>query len=195
MPKNELPKTLIFLGPQGSGKDTQARLLADKFGYKIFDTGTILREISREDTELGRRVKTTIDGGNLVDAELASEVIAERLAQLRTEEKVIVVGYPRGMRQYELLKESWAKLGRDEFLAIYVNITDEEAIKRITLRAEKEGRADDALEAVKKRLAWSRSEVDPMVDEMEKEGRVIRIDGMPSIEGIHQDILSQLGVE
>ena len=183
---------LIILGPQGSGKDTQADLLAKKFGYKVIDTGTALREIAKEDTSLGRRVKATIDAGQMVEPELATEVIRAYLSELNAGEKVIVVGYPRGIEQYSLLKQTWPKLGRGNFLTVYIDITDEEATKRLMLRAEKEGRADDTLEAIKKRLSWSRAVVDPMVSEMEKEGKLIRIDGAPSVEKVHDEIVKRL---
>ena len=183
---------VIILGPQGSGKDTQAKLLAEKFGYKVVDTGTALREIAKEDTPLGRKVKAIIDAGHMVEPELATEVIRAYLSELNAGEKVIVVGYPRGIEQHGLLKQTWPKLGRGNFLTVYIDITDEEVIKRLMLRAEKEGRADDTLQAIKKRLAWSRAVVDPMVSEMEKEGKVIRIDGSPSIEKVHEEIVKKL---
>lgn len=190
----DLPKTLIFLGPQGSGKDTQARLFSEKFGYRFIDMGTTLREIAKQETELGRKIKTTIDAGHMVEPEVATEVVNSKLNKLKSDEKVIVGAYPRGMEQYQLLKQTWPKLGRQDFLAVYIDITDEEALKRLLLRAEKEGRADDTAEAIKNRLSWSRSVVDPMVAELEKAGKLIRINGMPSIEEVHQEVLAKLNL-
>lgn len=190
----DLPKTLVFLGPQGSGKDTQAKLLAEKFGYNFIDTGTSLREIAKEDSELGRKVKTTIDGGRLVEPGLATEVINTQLAKLQAHQLVIVSGYPRGVDQYQLLKKTWPDLERGNFQVLYIDITDEEAMKRLLLRAEKENREDDTSEAIRKRLKWSREVVDPMAEKMEEEGKLIRIDGMPSIEEIHSEVLQKLNL-
>jgi len=94
--------TLIFLGPQGSGKGTQAKLLVDKFGYHFIEAGASLRVIAKEDTDLGRKVKQTIDGGNLVEPQLVTEVIADQLSKLDSRAKVIIDGYPRTRKQYEL---------------------------------------------------------------------------------------------
>ena len=189
-----LPKTLVFLGPQGSGKDTQAKLLAEKFGYHTVDTGTSLREIAKEDSELGRKVKTTIDGGHLVEPDLATEVINTQLANFEADQSVIVIGYPRGVDQYQLLKKTWPGLERDNFQAVYIDITDEEAMKRLLLRAEKENREDDIPEAIEKRLKWSREVVDPMAEKMAEDEKLMRIDGMLSIEEIHQEILKKLNL-
>lgn len=188
------PKTLIFLGPQGSGKGTQARLLAEKFGYRLIEAGELLRTIAKENNELGRKVKMTIDAGNLVEPWLITDVIKKRLSELSSDEAVIIDGYPRTVKQFELFQKLVSESGREDYLTLYFDITDFEALKRLGLRAEKEGRADDTKEAIKKRLSWSRGEVDPVVSKMEGAGKLSRIDGMPSIEEIHREVLERLGL-
>lgn len=190
----DLPKTLIFLGPQGSGKGTQAKLLVEKFGYTTYGTGDILRAISQEDSELGRKVKETIDAGHLVDPDLISEVVKEKLSKLDPDKLVIIDGYPRSMKQLRLMKEIMPEMGREGYLVLYFDISEGETLKRLGLRAEKEGRADDAEGAIRKRLEHFRSETLPMVEQMERDGKVIRINGMPSVEEIHSEVLKKLSL-
>ena len=90
---------LILLGIQGSGKGTQARLLKE-YGYKIFETGAQLREISAQDTELGKEVKQIIDGGNLVSDKLVCK-LAENFIQENPNSPIIFDGIPRNQSQFE----------------------------------------------------------------------------------------------
>lgn len=191
---NQELKTLIFLGPQGSGKGTQARLLAERFGYQTYSTGEILRNISKEDSSLGLQVKQTIDAGHLVQPELISEVVLETLCSVPTDEKVIIDGYPRSLAQYELMKQNFPKVGRGRYITVYFDITEDETMQRLQSRAEKEGRADDNEQAIKMRLAHYREETLPMIELMKKESNYIHIDGMPGIEEIHQDVVNKLGL-
>ncbi|KKT97007.1 hypothetical protein A2116_02570 [Candidatus Jorgensenbacteria bacterium GWA1_49_17] len=209
-------KNLVVLGPQGSGKGTQAELLAEKLNFVVIEAGGSLREIAKTDTELGRRVKARIDKGFMVEPEEIAEVIRAKLVALPSDQGVILESYPRSLEQYETMKKFWPELGRGDFKVIYVDIPEEESIKRLSSRrvCEKCGRnyiagtvqkcsmcggelvqrQDDYPEAVKERLAWSNSELMPLVEELEKEGKVIRIDGRPSIEEVHREIIEKLNI-
>jgi adenylate kinase len=104
---------LIILGPQGSGKTTQAELLAKKLGFALFGAGDLLREIAQEDTELGRAVHHTINlEGRLVQPELISQIIKEKVEALPKDRGLILDGYPRTLTQYELFKKFWPETGR-----------------------------------------------------------------------------------
>ena len=194
MKKNNLPRTLIFLGPQGSGKGTQAELLAKGFGYRNYSTGDMLRKIAEEDSELGRKVKSTIDAGHLVGPELVSAAVADLLMKLPPKDPVIIDGYPRSLEQLRLMKELLPKAGRNEYAVLYFDITEAETFKRLGLREKKEGRADDNESSIRKRLEYFRNETMPMITLMEKEGKFIRVNGMPSIARIHQDVIQKLNL-
>jgi len=194
MKKNNLPRTLIFLGPQGSGKGTQAELLAKGFGYRNYSTGDMLRKIAEEDSELGRKVKSTIDAGHLVGPELVSAAVADLLMKLPPKDPVIIDGYPRSLEQLRLMKELLPKAGRNEYAVLYFDITEAETFKRLGLREKKEGRADDNESSIRKRLEYFRNETMPMITLMEKEGKFIRVNAMPSIARIHQDVIQKLNL-
>ena len=90
---------IIFLGPPGAGKGTQAQLLSKRLGIPHVSTGEMLREFSQEDTELGREIKEKIDNGLLVTNELLKKIVSERLAKDDCNEGVILDGYPRRLQQ------------------------------------------------------------------------------------------------
>ncbi len=209
-------KNLVILGPQGSGKGTQAELLAKKLNFVIVEAGGSLREVAKTDTDLGRRVKAKIDKGFMAEPEEVAEVMRAKLVLLPPEQGVILESYPRSLKQYEVMKKFWPELGRGDFKVLYVDVPEEESIKRLSSRrvCEKCGRPyiggtaekcsvcggrlvqrhDDYPEAVRTRLAWSNSELMPLVEELEREGKVTRVDGRPSIEEVYQDIIKKLGL-
>ena len=210
------PLNLLILGPQGSGKGTQADLLIKKFGYLMMGAGECLREAAKTDTELGKRVKARIDQGELVEPEDIGEVIKNKLLTVPKEQPVIFESYPRTLVQYEYMKKFWTETGRGDFSALFIGLSEEESIKRLSARRVCENcginyvagtaekcvrcggnlvqRHDDYPEAVKKRLAWSNSELLPLIEQFEKEGKLVRINGDQSIEDVHQEILRKLSL-
>jgi len=168
--------------------------LAKGFGYRNYSTGDMLRKIAEEDSELGRKVKSTIDAGHLVGPELVSAAVADLLMKLPPKDPVIIDGYPRSLEQLRLMKELLPKAGRNEYAVLYFDITEAETFKRLGLREKKEGRADDNESSIRKRLEYFRNETMPMITLMEKEGKFIRVNGMPSIARIHQDVIQKLNL-
>ena len=178
---------LIILGPQGSGKTTQAELLADRLGFALLGAGEALREIAQEDTELGRRVHQTVNvEGHLVEPELISEVIREKIATVPKDRGLILDGYPRSLAQYELFRKFWPEAGRGNYQPIFIELSDEEAIKRLAGRK----RSDDTPAALRNRLQSFYIETMPMVRAMEAEGDVLHIDGAASIDEVHRKIVA-----
>jgi len=204
---------LIILGPQGSGKTTQAELLAKKSGFALFGAGDVLREIAREDSELGRTVHQTVNvEGRLVPPELISDVIKEKVATVPKDRGLILDGYPRSLSQYELFKNFWPQTGRGDYQVVFIEVPDEEAVKRLTRRVEcancgdvyTEGtmekcakcggglvkRPDDTPQAIQTRLQSFYSETIPMIQAMEADGKVVHIDGTPPIDEVHREIVA-----
>ncbi|KKW22705.1 MAG: Adenylate kinase [Parcubacteria group bacterium GW2011_GWA2_51_12] len=207
--------SLIILGPQGSGKGTQARLLADRLNLVVIDAGGVLREMAKEDSELGQAIHSTINvRGELVPPELIAQVIQTQLAKISREQGVIVDGFPRNMKQYELLQAFWSKLGRADYQAILIDLALEDSIARLSTRVTCElcgsvyiagqyetcqkcggqlvQRPDDQPEAIVKRLGIFNAETMPVIAEFQKASRLVRVDGSPSIETVHEDILHKL---
>jgi len=205
---------LIIVGPQGSGKSTQARLLAKSFGFAALGAGDLLREIAKKDTQLGSRISRTIIDGRLVEPELISEVIEEKVAALPKDQGLILDGYPRTLAQYALFRKFWAKTERGDYRVVFIELSEEEAIKRLTKRITCENcgavdiegrtekcpecggrlvkRSDDTSEGIRTRLQLFYSETMPMVRAMETDGKVLRIDGTLSAEGVYREIMRNL---
>jgi len=183
------PLNLIILGPQGSGKGTQAQMLAKRFNLAFLGSGDLLREIAKTDTLLGREVHQTINvEGRHMRSEVISQVIKEKLHALPRDQGVILESYPRNLEQYEEFKKFWPETERGDYLILYIHLSEEESIKRMMLRK----RLDDTDDTIHKRLELFNSLTKPMIEEMDKQNRVIRIDGAPSIEQVNEEILSKL---
>lgn len=181
--------------------------------------GDLLREIEKTDTPLGREVYQTITvEGKLVRPEIISEVFREKLLAVPKNQAVVMESYPRSRGQYQGMKRFWPDLGRGDYKVIFIELSEDEAVKRISKRLICEicgtiytagsqplactkcggpiiQRADDRPDAVKKRLEWFNSEVLPLVAEFEKEGKLLRIDGAPTVEVVHNQIVQKLGLK
>lgn len=184
---------LIILGPQGSGKGTQAKLLCDKLGYVYVGSGDTLRDMARKDSELGRKVRSYLEAGRLVPDEIVMPVLEEKLRSVPASQPVLIDGFARRLPQYEFLKKIWPALGRNDYQVLFIELSEDESVKRLASRSGIEKREDDQPEAIKKRLQWFRQETLPMIEAMKRDGiKLIRIDGAPSIEEVHGEILQKL---
>src|SRR3989344_3595948 len=122
--------TIFFIGPQGSGKGTQARLLAEKLSFFYWEMGGILRAVAKEDSELGRKVKTQIDSGILLGDDDLLEVVKLRIGQMPKSQVVIFDGIPRRLWQAEFLMDYLKKHGRQKINTPFIVLPKEEAVGR-----------------------------------------------------------------
>ncbi len=178
---------IILLGPQGSGKGTQAELLIKKFGLQHFEAGKILRSIAASDNQHAQAVKTAINSGNLVPDELVRLIAWDFISKHKTQ-GFIFDGYPRSVAQYEHLQDMLMKFGKKIDKVIDLEISEAETIKRLTKR----GREDDTPEAIGKRLELWRQQTMPVIERARQEGILLKIDGERPIEVIHEDINDQI---
>ncbi len=184
-----------MLGPQGSGKGTQAKVLAEKLSFFMWDTGKVLRENRHAMTVSGRTVGEIIDQGQLLtDPELLG-VVAPLIAAIPLDKGVVFDGIPRRLGQAEFLLNFLKEKGRSKFATIILEVPEEESIARLLLRAQKEGRADDTREAIEYRLAQYRTETVPMLDFLKKEGDFVAIDGTPAIREVAAAIAKALHLD
>lgn len=186
--------TIFFIGPQGCGKGTQAKILAEKLKFFHWEMGGILRQVGKEDSELGKRVKNLIDQGILLNDEQLYEVLDSRLAQIPKDRGIIFDGVPRRIRQAEYLFNYLKSQGRTNFLTLYISLPEEESIKRLLLRAEKEKRADDTLEKIKFRLEQYYKDTLPVIDFLKEKTVFFEINGEPSIEKVAKNIWGSLKI-
>lgn len=180
-------KDLILVGIQGSGKGTQAKILVEKHGFQILETGSFFRSLRDNNSDLARRVITTIDKGEYVDDQTVIEIVEGLLAGMDPAKPILYDGIPRSEPQRIALEEILKERERD-FQVISINIPQEEAFDRLSKRSDLEGRKDDTPEGIKNRIDLFHELTEPMIASWHKQGRVTEIDGMGSIGDISQRI-------
>jgi adenylate kinase len=181
---------LIILGPQGSGKGTQAKLLAKKLGLRHISTGDLLRQAAKEPTPKGKIIKNLLAKGTLIPFETTLQVLEPVLKKATP--GFILDGMPRDLRQAEHLDWILKKIKQKINQVIFITLSKKSSYARLLKRAEIEGRSDDTKEAIKKRLEIYHKETKPVINHYQKQGLVIKIDGEPDITTIHQDILKKI---
>lgn len=169
---------ILILGPQGSGKGTQAKRVASEYGFAHIATGDILREAVADGTELGRRVQPILEAGELVPDELMIELIRDRLDEPDAAQGFVLDGFPRTLVQAEALDPMLAEIGRPLAAVFEFLIADDVCVQRLLARAKLEGRTDDEPETIAKRLALYHELTEPVVEHYRATGRLV---------GIHAD--------
>lgn len=193
---SQFPFDAIFmLGPQGSGKGTQAKTLSERLGFFFWDTGATLRRNKDVITSSGERARDILKRGQLFTDEELFSVIKGELESIPKDQGIVFDGIPRSIGQAKLIFRFLESRGMRRLATIFVGVPEEESIKRLLLRAEKEGREDDTEESIRKRLEWSRTEVLPTVELLKEHSTFFEIDGSPSIEEVRKDIWEKLGIE
>jgi len=176
---------IILLGPPGSGKGTQAKRLEARFGLLQISTGEILREAVIADNELGKKIKSTMDAGELISDKLVLEVITNRLEKPDCKRGVVFDGFPRTVAQAEALQDIKRAKGETVDVVIMLDVDDEALITRIEERATNAGvneaRSDDTVEILKHRLQAYRIWTEPIIPFYEDRGILERVDGMKDI--------------
>lgn len=184
-------EAVIFLGPPGAGKGTQAKRLAAEKGYRQLSTGDILRSHIARDTELGRKVGPILDQGDLVPDDLILELVKEEIAAMPTP-RIIFDGFPRTYAQAEALDRLLKELGVELRGVLLVDVPREELIKRLLGRAEAEGRSDDNEATIRNRLAVYEEKTQPLVEYYARTGSLKAIDGLGSMDEVWARIQSAL---
>jgi adenylate kinase len=183
---------LIFLGPPGSGKGTQAKLLAERLGVPHISLGDMLREEVRKGTEIGKRAKEMMEAGRLVPDELTIELTRQRIGEPDCRGGGIIDGFPRSAVQAEafdrLLAEKKLKLDH----AVYFRVEEEEVVKRLLLRAKLEGRADDSEEVIRTRFEVYEKQTRPLIEHYAGMGKLAEIDAAQTIDQVFQQLLKIL---
>ena len=205
----------IFLGAPGTGKGTQASVLAKKYGIPQISTGDILRQAVREGTELGKKAKSILEAGELVPDDIIIALVRDRLAQPDCARGYILDGFPRTVPQAQSLDEMLGIVTPIDAV-IYFDVPEEEIIKRLTSRRTcsqcghnynlitdpppADGkcricgggpiiqRDDDKEETVRHRLEVYKANTEPLVDYYKKQGKLHAIDGSQDVESVRAQI-------
>ncbi|NTY00193.1 adenylate kinase [Deinococcus sp. JMULE3] len=188
---------VIFLGPPGAGKGTQAeRLAQDKDLVKI-STGDILRDHVARDTELGQQVKPILDAGQLVPDGILIALIRDKLASMDAV-RVIFDGFPRTTAQAKELDVLLEELGAPVSAVPLLEVPDQVLIDRIVDRGRQAAargeavRSDDTEEVARKRQEIYREQTQPLIDYYSARGQLTRVDGVGSMDEVYGRILGSM---
>lgn len=185
-------RTIFFIGKPGCGKGTQAKLLSEKTRWKTISSGSQFRAIATEDTPVGRKVKLEMDAGLLAPHWFAMYLYLKALFSVSGDESIIFDGFNRKVPEAELVIDSLKWLNRP-FSILDIQISDEEAHRRLAIRKGIEGRVDDS--AVAERLKEYVEHTEPAIEVFRKAGALIDVNGEQTPEQIAKDINATLGIK
>ena len=210
---------IIILGAPGAGKGTQADILSQEMNLPHIASGDLFRQALEERTELGLLAKSYMEKGELVPDEVTIKMIRERINRSDCIPGCLLDGFPRTLRQAEVLDEVLKEQGKTIDKAIYIEVPNEELVKRLSGRrlcrvcqtpyhivssppkepdkcdkcgGELYQRSDDREETVKDRLGVFFAQTVPILDYYNKQGKLISVNGNLGIQGVAREIISAL---
>lgn len=190
---------LIFLGPPGAGKGTQAKLLTEKYGIPQLSTGDMLRAAVANQTDVGKRAKAVMDAGQLVSDDIVNEIVSDRIDDADCARGFILDGYPRTVPQAVALGKMLEGKGLKLDAVIELKVDEAALVKRIenrvaeTVAAGGKVRSDDNPEAFKKRLVEYREKTAPLSEHYASTGQLKTVDGMADVDAVTAEIEKILG--
>ena len=181
---------IVFIGPPGSGKGTQAQVLKNSVlpNLHILTVSSLLKEKSSDGSILGNEIKEKMDNGDLIEDSIVISVLKEKTDSLN-DEQILVDGFPRSSIQAVSLKEIFINKNLN---IINFTVTDEELLTRIKKRSQEESRADDSV--FDKRLEIYKKTHNEIIESLSKDNEVINIDANDQIDSISQKIIEKLGL-
>lgn len=228
MPKENiymLKKILIFFGPPGSGKGTQAAIIGKKMRLPVISIGDLFRREIDKKTILGKRISKILANGKLVDDKTVAVIINERLAGKDLKKGFILDGYPRNKIQNEILAKKIILLNsgknKNKIFAIFIEVSDKEVLSRLSGRLicfcgatyhliynppKKKGicdkcgrslkiRKDDQAKVISQRLRIYRRQTKPILDYWRKSDKLIKVNGRQKIKKVSKEIIKKLSVK
>ena len=182
-----MKKKLLFIGPPGAGKGTQANLFCSKYGLDHLSTGDLLRDEVSSGSDLGLQASEIMNKGELVSDELVLSIVEGRLENIKN--GWLLDGFPRNVNQANALKNLLEKINHPLEAVISIQIADDVLIKRLLER----GREDDNEEVIVNRLKVYREKTSPLIDLYSKQGLLVEIDGNADIDVVFSCIEKALG--
>jgi adenylate kinase len=179
---------VLMLGPQGSGKGTQAKKIADAYEIPHIATGDMFRAAIAADSELGRTVKPILDSGQLVPDDVTIALIRERLGEDDAQRGFVLDGFPRNIAQAEALDAMLEEIERPLSAVLLLELSDDTARERLGKRAVLEGRADDQPEAIERRLRDYHEKTEQVVDHYLTTGKLVKMHAERPIDEVWAEI-------
>ncbi|MBD3331702.1 adenylate kinase [candidate division GN15 bacterium] len=180
---------LVFLGPPGSGKGTQAKKLAEKLGYVHLSTGDVLRQAVADGTELGKKADGYMKAGELVPDDLIIGLIEEQVSAGKLKNGFILDGFPRTIPQAESLRDMLKKYQVSLDKAVLLDVGEDEIMKRLLNRAKIEGRPDDTEDVIKNRIEVYKQQTAPIVEFYKGESILQTVRGEDTPENVFNALL------
>jgi len=179
---------LIFFGPPGVGKGTQAVKVAKHYNLVHVSTGDILRAEIKLETELGLRVRDVIASGELVSDELLIQILESTCEKHKEADGFIFDGFPRTLRQAEALDEMMTHANLKVTMVVSLVVPENEVLRRLVNRAIEQGRTDDTEEVIKNRLTVYHRHTKPLIDYYKKRDLYIEVPGEGTIEHVFKSL-------
>jgi len=179
---------IVFIGPPGAGKGTQAERLVQTYRLAHLSTGDMLRAARDAQTEVGRQADQYMSSGRLVPDEIILDIIAERLAEPDCRAGYLLDGFPRTIAQAEALDRMLAEQNTPLDVVLRLDVPEEELFRRLAGR----GRADDQPEVIRQRLVAYRRQTEPLLEYYGKAGLIRCVDGIGSVDDIFQRVKAVL---
>lgn len=176
---------IILIGIQGAGKSTQGNLLSEKYHLPYLSSGHIFREMAKEKSPWGRYVKETVNSGALIPDTKTVKIVEEYLSKPEYAKGYILDGFPRTVPQAKAFSN-----GVD--MVIYLDVSDKEALWRLSGRFDEGVREDNTLVAIRKRIGLFHSVTTPVLEYYRRKGLLHSINGEQSIKDIHRAIVDRI---
>lgn len=186
---------LLIMGPPGSGKGTQAAIMAKRFGMPAISTGDIFRANVAEGTPLGQEADRYMKAGQYVPDEVTNQMVRERLNEADATDGFLLDGYPRTVSQVEFLDSVLAEQGVTLDRVIEMVVDVEEVVGRLLARSVEEGRADDSEEVIRYRQRLYATQTAPLTTIYRARGLLVQVDGMGTVDEVAARMAAALGAE
>lgn len=183
---------VLFMGPPGAGKGTQAALLAQRLGIVHISTGDIFRSNVSQGTALGVRAKAFMDKGEYVPDDVTNDMVRDRLAQPDAQTGFILDGYPRTVAQVLELDGMLADAGEQLDAVIELTADTDELVQRLSKRAQEQGRTDDTPEVIRRRLEVYADSTAPLIALFAERGILTAVDGLGAIDDVTARLVTAL---
>ncbi|KQP66334.1 MULTISPECIES: adenylate kinase [Nocardioides] len=183
---------MIFMGPPGAGKGTQAKFVAEHFGIPAISTGDIFRANVSQGTPLGVEAKRYMDAGDYVPDEVTNLMVRNRIDEDDATPGFLLDGYPRTLAQVEELDGMIAFTGHSLDAVVVLTVDEDELVARLVQRAQVEGRADDTEDVIRRRQEVYAEQTEPLIGVYRDRGLLVEVDGMGEVADVTKRIFDAL---
>lgn len=183
------------MGAPGAGKGTQATALAERYGVPAISTGDIFRYNIRNETPLGVKVKAIIDAGEYVPDDVTEEIVAARLAEDDCRPGFLLDGFPRTMHQVYFLDRYLGERGQQLDAVVSLHVDPDALVERLLARAATEGRADDNVDTIRRRMEVYAGQTAPLLFYYESKGLLVDVDGTGSVDEVRQRMFDMVDAQ